>query len=104
MRHPQAASLVVFAEYSWTPGDMVQAEDRAHRIGQRQSVNVHYLHVKKSIDDVMWNTLATKLDQVGQVPKASLPREATQSANHTTDPNMALLIGFASLTLSDVGS
>ena len=58
---------MVFSEYSWTPGDMVQAEDRAHRIGQRQSVNVHYLHVKKSIDDVMWNTLATKLDQVGQV-------------------------------------
>ena len=58
---------MVFAEYSWTPGDMVQAEDRAHRIGQRQSVNVQYLHVKKSIDDVMWKTLATKLDNVGQV-------------------------------------
>jgi len=63
---------VVFAEYSWTPGDMVQAEDRAHRIGQRQSVNVQYLHVKTSIDDVMWKTLATKLDNVGQVLVSAL--------------------------------
>ena len=58
---------MVFGEYSWTPGEMVQAEDRAHRIGQAQSVNVHYLHVKRSIDDMMWQSLAAKLDNVGQV-------------------------------------
>ncbi len=64
----QAASMVVFAEYSWTPGTLVQAEDRVHRIGQANSVNVYYLHAKGSIDDIIWQTLEHKLDDVGQVP------------------------------------
>ena len=61
-----AASVVVFAELSWTPGQVVQAEDRAHRIGQPCSVNVYYLHVKGSVDDLVWQALASKLDAVGQ--------------------------------------
>ena len=59
--------MVVFAEYSWTPGTLVQAEDRVHRIGQANSVNVYYLHAKGSIDDIIWQTLEHKLDDVGQV-------------------------------------
>jgi len=60
------ASVVVFAELAWTPGAIVQAEDRAHRIGQSRAVNVYYLHVRGSVDDAIWSTLATKLDAVGQ--------------------------------------
>ncbi|KAM4538042.1 DNA annealing helicase and endonuclease ZRANB3 [Fundulus diaphanus] len=55
-----AASHVVFAELYWNPGHMKQAEDRAHRIGQTSSVNVHYLIAKGTFDTVMWSMLNRK--------------------------------------------
>ncbi|XP_019724009.1 DNA annealing helicase and endonuclease ZRANB3 isoform X3 [Hippocampus comes] len=55
-----AASHVVFAELYWNPGQIKQAEDRAHRIGQTMSVNVHYLIAKGTFDAVMWSMLNKK--------------------------------------------
>lgn len=55
-----AASHVVFAELYWNPGHMKQAEDRAHRIGQTCSVNVHYLIAKGTFDTVLWGMLNRK--------------------------------------------
>lgn len=40
--------------------------DRAHRIGQKSSVNVYFLHVKDSIDDIIWNSIQSKLENLGQ--------------------------------------
>eukprot|EP00066_Takifugu_rubripes_P015204 XP_011604470.1 PREDICTED: DNA annealing helicase and endonuclease ZRANB3 isoform X2 [Takifugu rubripes] len=55
-----AASHVVFAELYWNPGHIKQAEDRAHRIGQTSSINVHYLIAKGTFDTVMWSMLNRK--------------------------------------------
>nr|CAB3458727.1 unnamed protein product [Digitaria exilis] len=62
-----AASTVIFAELSWTPGDLIQAEDRAHRIGQVSSVNVYYLLANETVDDLMWDVVQGKLENLGQV-------------------------------------
>ncbi|KAK1318624.1 DNA helicase INO80 [Acorus calamus] len=62
-----AASTVIFAELSWTPGDIIQAEDRAHRIGQVSSVNVHYLLANDTVDDIIWDVVQSKLENLGQM-------------------------------------
>ncbi|CAB3402478.1 unnamed protein product [Caenorhabditis bovis] len=66
-----AASVVVFAEIHFNPGALVQAEDRAHRVGQKDSVFVQYLIAKNTSDDVMWNMVQRKLDVLGQVSLSS---------------------------------
>ena len=62
-----AASVVVFAELAWVPGELLQAEDRAHRVGQAASVSVQYLLAKGSVDEVMWGALQDKVCCTGQV-------------------------------------
>ena len=56
-----AASIIIFAEYDWTPGIMYQAEDRIHRIGQTADhVIIQYLAVKDTIDAHMLKTIMGK--------------------------------------------
>ena len=55
-----AASTVVFAELSWTPSIMSQAEDRAHRISQQNSVNVYYLFGPSTVDDIIFRMIDMK--------------------------------------------
>ncbi|XP_015897937.3 uncharacterized protein LOC107431494 isoform X6 [Ziziphus jujuba] len=62
-----AASTVIFAELSWTPGDLIQAEDRAHRIGQASSVNIYYLLANDTVDDIIWDVVQSKLENLGQM-------------------------------------
>ncbi len=56
-----AASVAVFAELSWTPGCMTQAEDRIHRIGQTAAeVSIMYLVAERSVDQQMLSSLLRK--------------------------------------------
>ena len=62
-----AASTVFFAELFWTPGAMLQAEDRAHRIGQTSTVRVFYFLARQTIDDMIWPLIQKKMKTLGEV-------------------------------------
>ena len=57
-----SAAMVVFAELSWTPAIMIQAEDRAHRIGQKNdTVDVRYLYGRDTLDEYIFRKLSEKM-------------------------------------------
>jgi len=54
------SSHVVFAELDWVPGNVSQCEDRAHRIGQVDSVLVQHLVFTDSLDATMAKVIVSK--------------------------------------------
>uniref|UniRef100_H0WJS4 SWI/SNF-related matrix-associated actin-dependent regulator of chromatin subfamily A-like protein 1 n=1 Tax=Otolemur garnettii TaxID=30611 RepID=H0WJS4_OTOGA len=61
-----SADLVVFAELFWNPGVLIQAEDRVHRIGQTNSVGIHYLVARGTADDYLWPLIQEKIKVLGE--------------------------------------
>lgn len=55
-----AASYAAFAELDWVPGNLNQAEDRLHRIGQAGSVLVQHLLLDGSFDGRMAKSVVHK--------------------------------------------
>lgn len=55
-----ASSNVAFIELPWTYADCDQAESRAHRIGQKDSVNCYYLLGRKTIDQKLYRIIEEK--------------------------------------------
>jgi hypothetical protein len=55
-----ASSHVVFAEQDFVPGRLNQAEDRAHRIGQKNNVLVQHLVVDGSLDAYLIKMVVNK--------------------------------------------
>ena len=59
----QRATCVVFGELDWSPAVHSQAEDRAHRIGQTDSLLVYYLVSPRGSDRDMQDALGLKVSQ-----------------------------------------
>ena len=88
------ASHVFFAELHWTPGIILQAEDRAHRIGQKNNVIINYLVAKNSIDEPMWSIICNKVNVTSTALegcRSSLKAKRINAQRKTddNDPNLA---------------
>lgn len=90
------ARVVVFAELDWSPAVHRQAEDRAHRMGQKNGVMVYYLVTDVGVDPHMINVLNVKeaqfmglMHEVGESEEDHLA--AKTAAKQHMDAVMAML-------------
>lgn len=62
-----ASSRVVFIELPWTSADCEQCEDRAHRIGQKGSVQATYLLGENTIDQWIYHDVISSKRKMAQL-------------------------------------
>jgi SWI/SNF-related matrix-associated actin-dependent regulator 1 of chromatin subfamily A len=65
-----ASSRVAFVELPWHPADCEQCEDRAHRIGQTDSVQCTYFLGKETIDEWIYQIISEKREMSKQITGA----------------------------------
>lgn len=95
-----ASSNVVFGEISWVPSDLQQAEDRAHRIGQRDAVLVQHIVFDGTIDARMAEVIIEKMDiadraldktAVASAPTVTLDTSRDASATSSVELDASLI-------------
>ena len=62
-----SARYVIFAELDWSPAIHRQAEDRLHRIGQKNTVFAYYLIGNGTLDDHVGNVLVDKSYEIDAI-------------------------------------
>jgi hypothetical protein len=83
----------------------MQAEDRAHRIGQRDCVNVQYLLAKGTFDDTFWPLILKKLDVLEAVGLSKNEFKDTKAIELNHDENqMKITDHFLPLKPKDGGA
>jgi SWI/SNF-related matrix-associated actin-dependent regulator 1 of chromatin subfamily A len=65
-----ASSRVAFIELPWHPADCEQCEDRCHRIGQKDSVQITYFLGHNTVDEYIYGIIDKKRAIVNQVTGA----------------------------------
>jgi len=69
------ARYVIFAELDWSPAIHRQAEDRLHRIGQKNTVFAYYLIGNGTLDDHVANVLVDKSYEIDSIMDAKVEED-----------------------------
>lgn len=89
----QRASCVVFGELDWSPAVHAQAEDRAHRMGQKDSILCYYLVAPQGSDRDMQDALGLKVSQFVALMGDKVPdMRAAQDAQRAAKAHIAHLL------------
>lgn len=89
----ERARVVTFGELDWSPAIHRQAEDRAHRMGQRESVLCYYLVADIGTDPHMMATLDIKASQfMGLMHDPALTEEKVKEAQRVAEDHKAKVL------------
>lgn len=81
------ADTVIFVECDWNPTKDLQAMDRAHRLGQKRTVQVFRFIVKDSIEEKLMSLQQFKLTMAGTI----VTQQNNKLSNMNTDMLMDML-------------
>ena len=79
------ADIVIFMEHDWNPQMDLQAMDRAHRIGQKKTVNVYRLITKDTVEEKIMSLQRFKLNIANTVVSADNSSMNTMSTGQILD-------------------
>jgi SWI/SNF-related matrix-associated actin-dependent regulator 1 of chromatin subfamily A len=76
-----AAEAVIINDLSFVPGDLAQAEDRAYRYGQKNSVSVYYPIFENTIEGIIYDMVNEKKQNISTVMGDNLEESGDFIAN-----------------------
>src|SRR5699024_10085168 len=89
----QAADTVIIFDSDWNPHQDLQAQDRAHRIGQKNEVRILRLISSNSVEEKILERAQFKLDMDGKVIQAG--KFDNKSTNEERDALLRTLLDSA---------
>jgi len=79
------ADTVIFVEHDWNPMKDLQAMDRAHRIGQKKTVNVYRLITRATLEEKIMGLQKFKMNIASSVVNADNASIRTMDTNQLLD-------------------
>ncbi|KAK0853315.1 transcriptional regulator [Friedmanniomyces endolithicus] len=89
----QSADTVIIYDSDWNPHQDLQAQDRAHRIGQKNEVRILRLITSKSVEEKILERAQFKLDMDGKVIQAG--KFDNKSTNEERDEMLRVMLESA---------